>query len=186
VQIEQINRLKTALGANFGVFSLVARARSIKKSFTDAFRSPQIYVHSKICIVDDVYATIGSANVNGRSFRMDTELNIGWFDPGAVRAFRLQLWKHLLGSHAADLGRWNVSAFVARWNAAAKLNSAQPPETRGGFVIPHDNDLLKDVAKIMPLVSEVFIAIEDILPERAAADLIEMDQMRGVRSPLVS
>jgi phospholipase D1/2 len=154
VQIEQIERLKTSLGKNFGVFSLVLRTRSTKKAFTDAFGSPQLYVHSKICIIDDEYATIGSANINGRSFRMDSELNISWFHNTEVRKFRLVLWQHLLGNHAKDLLSWNVTTFAARWQAAAALNAKQPAETRGGFVIPHDNELLKDVAKKNPIIPE--------------------------------
>lgn len=178
VQIEQINRLKAALGTSFGVFSLVMRARARKKSFTDAFGSPQIYVHSKTCIIDDEYATIGSANINGRSFHMDTELNIAWFHNTEVQKFRVQLWKHLLGTHAADMLTWKTNTFVKRWLAAASLNAKQPPMARGGFVIPHDNDLLKDIAKKMPLIPEVFINIEDVLPESAPSDLIDRDEAR--------
>jgi phosphatidylserine/phosphatidylglycerophosphate/cardiolipin synthase-like enzyme len=36
-----------------------------------------VYVHSKLMIVDDVYYTLGSANVTPRSMTMDTEINIG-------------------------------------------------------------------------------------------------------------
>ncbi|MFN8447701.1 MAG: phospholipase D family protein [Anaerolineae bacterium] len=36
-----------------------------------------IYVHAKLMIVDDVYYTLGSANVTPRSMTMDTEINIG-------------------------------------------------------------------------------------------------------------
>ncbi|MEW6055081.1 MAG: phospholipase D-like domain-containing protein [Bdellovibrionota bacterium] len=35
-----------------------------------------IYVHSKVAIVDDRYMAIGSANLNNRAFRLDTELNL--------------------------------------------------------------------------------------------------------------
>jgi phospholipase D1/2 len=186
VQIEQIERLSAALGPNFGIFSLVVRARSNKKSFTDAFGSPQLYVHSKIAIVDDQYATIGSANVNGRSFRMDTELNIGWVHPADVRAFRLRLWKHLLGTHAGDMASWSTKSFVTRWRTAAARNTKQPPATRGGLVIPHDNALLKDIAKKMPLIPEVFINIDDLLPEAAPLDLIERDEAQDEPRPAVS
>lgn len=44
----------------------------------------QVYVHSKALIVDDCYASIGSANFNARSLTNDTELQIGVVDEHLV------------------------------------------------------------------------------------------------------
>ncbi|MGE0203112.1 MAG: phosphatidylserine/phosphatidylglycerophosphate/cardiolipin synthase family protein [Hyphomicrobiaceae bacterium] len=44
----------------------------------------QVYVHSKVLIVDDCYASIGSANFNARSLTNDTELQIGVVDETLV------------------------------------------------------------------------------------------------------
>ncbi len=44
----------------------------------------QIYVHSKLMIVDDCYVSIGSANFNGRSMTNDTEIEIGIVDEDLV------------------------------------------------------------------------------------------------------
>jgi phosphatidylserine/phosphatidylglycerophosphate/cardiolipin synthase-like enzyme len=58
-----------------------------------------VYVHAKVMIVDDQYATIGSANFTYRSmFRTDQELGVAWIDPKgtSVRAFRRQLWREHL------------------------------------------------------------------------------------------
>lgn len=186
VQIKQIERLQAALGANFGVFSLVLRARAKTRKFTDAHGSPQLYVHSKIAIVDDTFATIGSANVNGRSFAMDTELNVAWVHKTRVQAFRIKLWEHLLGTHAAGMRTWDPASFATRWRAAAALNARQSPEARGGFVVPHDNALLKSVAKELLLVPDTFINIHDMLPESLPPDLIEMDEARDVTAAAVA
>jgi phosphatidylserine/phosphatidylglycerophosphate/cardiolipin synthase-like enzyme len=35
-----------------------------------------IYVHGKVAIIDDVWATVGSANLNNRGLRDDTEMNV--------------------------------------------------------------------------------------------------------------
>ncbi len=44
----------------------------------------QIYVHSKVLIVDDCYVSVGSANFNARSLTNDTELQIGVVDEDLV------------------------------------------------------------------------------------------------------
>ena len=50
-----------------------------------------IYVHAKIALIDDVWATIGSTNIANRSFHRDTELNASFWDPETVHALRVQL-----------------------------------------------------------------------------------------------
>ncbi len=40
-----------------------------------------IYVHAKICVVDDVWTTCGSDNVNRRSWTSDSELTVAVLDP---------------------------------------------------------------------------------------------------------
>eukprot|EP00891_Asterochloris_glomerata_P005063 jgi/Astpho2/5063/fgenesh1_pm.00071_%23_10_t len=66
----------------------------------------QIYVHSKMMVVDDEYVIVGSANINQRSMAgdRDTEVAMGAFQPLAladhdgntpqeeVHGFRLHLW----------------------------------------------------------------------------------------------
>ncbi len=79
-----------------------------------------VYVHAKVCIVDDVWATIGSDNMNRRSWGHDSELNVAVIDetldfreprdPGGLgdgarvfaRDLRLKLWREHLGL-AADV-----------------------------------------------------------------------------------
>ncbi len=55
-----------------------------------------LYVHAKIGIVDDVWLTVGSANLNEHSFFNDSEMNVVTRDPTVVRETRLRLWaEHL-------------------------------------------------------------------------------------------
>ena len=44
-----------------------------------------VYVHAKLMIIDDVFMTLGSANINTRSMEADSELNI-CHEHGAVTA----------------------------------------------------------------------------------------------------
>jgi phosphatidylserine/phosphatidylglycerophosphate/cardiolipin synthase-like enzyme len=146
LQYEVLTRLRTNLKDNLGLFSMVRRetAKGGKgwggKSPTNAFGSAQVYVHSKCMVVDDVYAMIGSANTNPRSFLVDTELNIAWYEPNSVSRFRRLLWQELLGAPTSELDTWPVREYVRRWKGRALQNSRAKPEQRKGFVIPHDPD----------------------------------------------
>jgi phosphatidylserine/phosphatidylglycerophosphate/cardiolipin synthase-like enzyme len=48
-------------------------------------------------LVDDVWATIGSANLMTRSFHADTELNASLWDPAVASALRARLLREHLG-----------------------------------------------------------------------------------------
>jgi phosphatidylserine/phosphatidylglycerophosphate/cardiolipin synthase-like enzyme len=85
-----------------------------------------VYVHAKVCVVDDTWATVGSDNFNRRSWTHDSELSCAVLDetrdaraptdPGGLgdgarvfaRDLRLRLWREHLdrpadGSEDADL-----------------------------------------------------------------------------------
>ncbi|OAI58973.1 phospholipase [Ralstonia solanacearum] len=51
-----------------------------------------VYVHAKLMIVDDVFMTLGSANVNTRSMQVDSELNICHEHSGVTQPLRKKLW----------------------------------------------------------------------------------------------
>jgi phosphatidylserine/phosphatidylglycerophosphate/cardiolipin synthase-like enzyme len=55
-----------------------------------------VYVHAKIMLVDDAWATIGSTNVADRSFQGDTELNASFWNAPTVRGLREELLREHL------------------------------------------------------------------------------------------
>ncbi|HEX5157904.1 MAG TPA: phospholipase D family protein [Ktedonobacterales bacterium] len=56
-----------------------------------------IYVHAKVAIVDDLWSTVGSANLNNRGMRDDTEMNVATLNPDLAHGLRLLLWAEHLG-----------------------------------------------------------------------------------------
>jgi cardiolipin synthase A/B len=62
-----------------------------------------IYVHSKIMLVDDAWATIGSCNLHANSLCGHTEMNAAIWDPNVVRALRCELLAEHLGQDTAGL-----------------------------------------------------------------------------------
>lgn len=62
-----------------------------------------VYVHSKLMIIDDVFTTQGSANINTRSMQVDSELNIAHEWASVTRGLRRRLWEmHTGGMGAQD------------------------------------------------------------------------------------
>jgi cardiolipin synthase len=61
-----------------------------------------IYVHAKVAVVDDEWATIGSANAMFRSFREDTEMNATTWDTEVARQLRHDLMAEHLGEPGAN------------------------------------------------------------------------------------
>ncbi|VVP76114.1 phospholipase D-like domain-containing protein [Pseudomonas fluorescens] len=86
-----------------------------------------VYVHSKLMIVDDVFTTLGSANINTRSMQVDSELNICIEDPAITRPLR----EHLFGVHTGgSVIGGQMSTVYKSWeeilveNNSARMNSS--------------------------------------------------------------
>lgn len=106
-----------ALG-RFERFCLVAIASSAGPA-----QYHDVYVHAKIALIDDAWATIGSTNIADRSFRGDTELNASFWHLPTVQALRVELLLEHLGvetSHLDDAAAMRLYRKQARENAAAR------------------------------------------------------------------
>ena len=81
-----------------------------------------VYVHAKIALVDDAWATIGSANVGNRSFFGDTELNASFWHAPTVRSLRAELLREHL---ALDTAHLDDRAAFALYREVARANRAR-------------------------------------------------------------
>jgi phosphatidylserine/phosphatidylglycerophosphate/cardiolipin synthase-like enzyme len=86
-----------------------------------------IYVHAKIALVDDAWATIGSTNVADRSFRGDTELNASFWHRPTVHALRVELLLEHLGIDTAQL---DDAAALRLYRERARKNTAARSQGR--------------------------------------------------------
>jgi phosphatidylserine/phosphatidylglycerophosphate/cardiolipin synthase-like enzyme len=136
LQKQLFTALRSALKDRVGIYSLI-QAKKKDASKLEIFGSPQIYVHSKLLLIDDLYANIGSPNANPRSFYVDTEISAAWFEPLEVQKLRMSLWKDYLGG-AAGLTSWKPKDFIKEWNKIAIANERAAIEKRRGFVVRHD------------------------------------------------
>jgi phosphatidylserine/phosphatidylglycerophosphate/cardiolipin synthase-like enzyme len=79
-----------------------------------------VYVHAKAALVDDAWATIGSANLAIRSFEGDTELNASFWSPPVVRVLRQDLLREHLGRD--DVAELDDRAALRRFREIAEAN----------------------------------------------------------------
>jgi phosphatidylserine/phosphatidylglycerophosphate/cardiolipin synthase-like enzyme len=68
-----------------------------------------IYVHSKLMLVDDEWATLGSCNLHHFSLFGNGEINAAFSEPATVRAFRCELFREHLDQDTFGLD--DLSAF---------------------------------------------------------------------------
>lgn len=123
-----------------------------------------VYVHAKVCVVDDVWCSIGSDNLNRRSWTHDSELTCAVLDDtvdprepadaaglgdGArtfARDLRLQLWREHLGRAEGDdadlldpdtgfAAFRQTATALADWHASGRTGRRPP-----GRVQPHRVD----------------------------------------------
>ncbi len=86
-----------------------------------------IYCHAKLCIIDDLYAVIGSSNVSRRSLTNDPELGVAVLDEFVERGkrkfardLRIRLWQEHLGLTAAELPLIHDAVTgMAQWDSRA-------------------------------------------------------------------
>lgn len=78
-----------------------------------------VYVHSKLMLIDDQWATIGSCNLHAASLFRNAEMNASWWDPVTVRQLRGQLFAEHLGQTTEDAG---TAAAHRRFGQVAREN----------------------------------------------------------------
>ncbi len=118
-----------------------------------------IYVHAKVCVIDDTWAIVGSDNFNRRSWTHDSELSCAVIDEAGAagnaavrtgagpfpRALRIALAREHLGAaaeSAQDCGAGTFAAFrraaqaLDDWHAAGRRGPRPPGQLRG-YAAPH-------------------------------------------------
>ena len=93
-----------------------------------------VYVHSKVCIIDDEWYTVGSANLNARGLATDTEMNVQAIDPAGAKALRLALWGEHLGMDPSELDPLDPIDVIDRLWTSRALAVQQIVKRRRGFL----------------------------------------------------
>ena len=70
---------------------------------TAAGRRASVYVHAKLMLIDDAWATVGSCNLHRYSLLGNGELNVAFHEPSMVRAMRIELFQEHLDVDTSQL-----------------------------------------------------------------------------------
>lgn len=156
LQTECLSAINDAFGARAVILSPVRNVPSNSTSRDQLHGAEIIYVHSKVLIIDGTKFIVGSANLNGRSMRWDTEAAVECTDVTQIQKLRQAVLKHWLPDNP-DPSYFNVSEMAKHWGALADSNAHRPPDQREGFLVPHDPSPAKQVGARLPGVPDELV-----------------------------
>ena len=152
-QAEAIARVQDAFGER-ATFASPVQPRFASRDSTQVLAgSPVIYVHNKVLVVDDDFALVGSANLNGRSMHWDTEAALRITARERVAALRAGLFRHWWQKILPEEA-WLPDTLQPWWHREIARNGVRQPENRSGFLVPHAPDSMAELRTDLPGVTE--------------------------------
>jgi len=135
--------------------------------------SEQIYVHSKVMVVDDRYVVVGSANLNDRSLLglRDSELNVVLRDTDTMEV--------MLG------GPWQAGRLASGFRRAlfARHLGWRPDEPQGDLADPLSRAALQEVGQLARRNTEIYEEVFGSLPSDAISTWSQLSARRAAGQP---
>lgn len=111
------------LQQTLGLKVSVARLRTSGLDANNKMAYREIYIHSKLMLIDDVFVTVGSANISQRSMSVDSEINIAATGQATVSELRQRVFALHSGGYILGSGRRDVlPSIFDRWETRMKKN----------------------------------------------------------------
>ncbi len=151
LQNKCLSVLQRAFGDRLCLASPVQQRHADETGRQTASSSPIIYVHSKVSVFDGAQAIIGSANLNGRSFRWDSEAAFHLRDRTTVRHLLNRCYAHWWPDENVD-AMLNADHPAQIWRRLILANAARPPTRRSGFLVPYPKARAKRFGVRLPFV----------------------------------
>jgi phospholipase D1/2 len=131
------------LQKTLGLKVSVARLRTSGLDANNKMAYREVYIHSKLMLIDDVFVTVGSANISQRSMSVDSEINIAATGHATVselreRVFSLHSGENVLGSS----NREEIVDVFDDWEKQMNKNRAiqlEGNENLQGFLLPFED-----------------------------------------------
>jgi cardiolipin synthase len=72
-------------------------------------------LHSKTMVIDSVWTTVGSTNLDNRSFALNDELNVVTYSQAVARRMEQVFYEDLEHAKRIEYGRWSRRGLVDRF-----------------------------------------------------------------------
>lgn len=100
-----------SLGAQYASDSYIEQ---LLQSNIRIFRYTKGFVHAKTMVIDDLFATIGTANLDYRSFSINFEINALFYSKSTARELKKVFLEDLKDCEKVALARWQERSTVRR------------------------------------------------------------------------
>lgn len=153
LQLRCLNTLRAGFGDRLAVLAPVQPRPAPRHTPGPVAGAPVVYLHSKVTLVDERVGIIGSANLNGRSMRWDTEASVQFQNPDQIRQARERLMASWLRGAIPE----TEATQAAAWTALAHDEAARAPEDRTSYILPWPEARNRRFARLFPLLpAEMF------------------------------
>jgi phosphatidylserine/phosphatidylglycerophosphate/cardiolipin synthase-like enzyme len=105
------------------------------------WRYREIYIHSKLLLIDDTFLTLGSANLNQRSMAVDSEINLAAIAPDKASDLRRRIWRQLGDTDDLSGGngsRPEIATAFGNWRDRLEKNGQDKKDGKAisGLLLP--------------------------------------------------
>ncbi|MBR9762194.1 MAG: phospholipase [Rhodobacteraceae bacterium] len=153
LQLRCLNHLRAAFGKRLAVLAPAQPRPASPNTPKPIHGAPVVYLHSKVTLVDDRVGIIGSANLNGRSMRWDTEASLQFQDREQIRQARDRLMASWLRGALARIDPCSAES----WTQLARDEAGRAPEERETYLLPWPEARNRRFARLFPLLpAEMF------------------------------
>lgn len=154
LQRRALARVSGALGERLICAAPAQRRLAARGSDQTIAGSPIIHLHNKLLLVDDDLGIVGSANLNGRSMRWDTETAVRLTGAGQVAPLRQAIHRHWWPGVEADAAWLLPDRLANAWRQGIARNAVCLPQNRAGLLVPYDMTATRGRTRALPGVTE--------------------------------
>ncbi|QPM88865.1 phospholipase D family protein [Pseudooceanicola algae] len=153
LQLSCLTVLRRAFGDRLAVVAPAQPRRAPEHTPMPLHSAGIVYLHSKVTLVDDHIGIVGSANLNGRSMRWDTEASLQFHGERDVQAMRQKLMSNWLRGREKGMDPTRA----ADWTRIAEEEAARDPEDREAYILPWPEARNRRFARPVPILpAEMF------------------------------
>jgi phosphatidylserine/phosphatidylglycerophosphate/cardiolipin synthase-like enzyme len=136
-------------GKSLGLKTLICKMAAPNKEAVKGLGAARdIYIHSKLLMIDDSFMTLGSANMNQRSMAADSEINVATDSIPHTRALRQRVWGQQTGGTldggSGTPGPDQIKKLFKDWENLAAVNAelirAKTVSDMNGFLVKFSHD----------------------------------------------